>query len=318
MYEMEPHTPPSSVQSALRNSRSFLDETSRFQVISGHADCAAPRYRDETLIGEGGVALIYRAIDARLRRLVALKRFRGECPAKLAEDYRSEMAAASLANHPNVMSILDTDHDENGRFIVMEFIDGKSAEDAISGADQVLGLHDFINFAIQSLEGLNSIHAGGLLHLDLKPSNIMISELLSGRSHVKIVDFGRSQLICGYFGRLPKGRGMNGSIHYSAPEQFLSGPLDVRTDLYALGAVFYWVLTGMRPFEGDDSIQVMAAHMQHFVTPLAEVRPSLPDWLANWVMSLIQIDPNQRPADVSCALDSLLKGIEEYGLVKIA
>lgn len=84
----------------------------------------------------------------------------------MAEDYRSEMTAAALANHTNVMSILDADSDENGRFIVMELIEGRNAEEVFSGDGNVQGLHDFINFAIQSLEGLNAVHAGGLLHQD--------------------------------------------------------------------------------------------------------------------------------------------------------
>jgi len=157
---------PNSVQSKSQASKQFLDETSLFRVIAKSVDCAAPRYRNEVLIGEGGVAKVYRAMDTRLRYPVALKRFRETCPAKMAEDYRSEMTAAALANHTNVMSILDADSDENGRFIVMELIEGRNAEEVFSGDGNVQGLHDFINFAIQSLEGLNAVHAGGLLHQD--------------------------------------------------------------------------------------------------------------------------------------------------------
>jgi len=225
--------------------------------------------------------VVYRATDTRLNRPVALKRFKADSDS----DYLAELASASRVRHPNVVSTFDADVDDSGHFIVMELIDGQDAEVLISEKKQTFDINSFTNFAIQALEGLHATHLGGLLHLDLKPSNIMISGQVSGRSIIKLVDYGRAMLIADEHGKPPKGRGMVGSIYYCAPEQLLEQDLDARTDLYAMGCVFYWVLTGERAFSGDGTVQVMAAHLSHLVRPISDVEPSLPQWLADWIMS---------------------------------
>jgi|GEM_PF-2227962 len=266
----------------------------------------AARYTDEELIGEGGTAFVYRAFDTRIKRTIALKRFKEEQLSEAKDDYLSELETASRIQHHNVVSIFDADIDPRGRYIVMEFIEGIDLEVAIQ--QELLNHTRFIEVAIQSLEGLAATHRGGLLHLDLKPANIMIQREISGRDHVKLIDYGRARLTIpdDDDGRVARGAGLDGSIHFASPEYLGEQPLDERADLYSLGCVFYWCLTGQRPFEGETSLQILAAHMQGHVTPIQEIRPELPECICHWIMSLIQTKPDDRPANAAAALKSLM------------
>jgi len=272
------------------------------------------RYSGEQAIGEGGTAVVYRAKDNRLKRPVALKRFKDDAKSDNDSDYLAELESASRVRHPNVVSTFDASVDAKGRFIVMELIDGEDLQVAVER--EVLGTTRFVDFAIQALEGLMATHDGGLLHLDLKPANIMMSRQASGRSIVKLVDFGRAQVIEDEAGKRPTGLGMNGSIYFSAPEQLLSQELDRTTDLYGIGCVFYWALSGKRPFEGDDTLSVMASHLQNTVDPLSEANPDVPQWLSDWVMSLLTFDMGDRPVTVQDALVGLIEGARTCEVVR--
>ncbi len=272
------------------------------------------RYSDEVEIGEGGTAVVFRALDNRLKRPVALKRFKVDENSSNSQDYLAELESVSRVRHPNVVSTFDANVDEKGSFIVMELIDGIDLQEAVE--KERFGINRFVDFAIQALEGLLATHDGGLLHLDLKPSNIMISYQASGRSTVKLVDYGRARVIEDEAGRRPVGLGMNGSIYFAAPEQLLSQELDRRTDLYGLGCVFYWTLAQERPFEGDGTLEVMASHIQNTVTPLCEVETSVPDWLSDWVMSLLRCEKEVRPSTAQEAIDSLIAGARQCDVVR--
>ena len=266
------------------------------------------RYADEVKIGEGGTAVVYKAYDNKLKRMIALKRFKDQ-ESKVAEDkddYLSELESASRVHHHNVVSTYDADKDERGRFLVMEFIKGLDLEQSLE--NETLSLKRFPDFVIQSIDGLQATHHGGLLHLDLKPSNIMVSKQASGRDHVKLIDYGRAHL---FFesdpSKNPKGRGLQGSIYFSSPEFLNEEILDERADLYSLGCVFYWALTGKRPFSGENALMVMSAHLQHQVEDIHELVPELSKELADWIMSLIAFDPNDRPRNTLEALKAFSK-----------
>lgn len=284
-------------------------ETSSIEAIA-----EISRYSGEQAIGEGGTAVVYRAIDNRLKRPVALKRFKEDTKSQNESDYIAELESASRVRHPNVVSTFDANVDDKGRFIVMELIDGEDLQEAIE--KKPLGPSRFVDLAIQALEGLLATHDGGLLHLDLKPSNLMVSYQASGRSTVKLVDFGRAQVIEDETGKRPVGLGMDGSIYFSAPEQLLSQELDRRTDIYGIGCVFYWALSGQRPFEGDDTLSVMASHLQNTVEPLSKVAASVPEWLSDWVMSLIRYEKADRPETTQTAIDSLIAGARTCDVVR--
>ena len=263
------------------------------------------RYADEVEIGEGGTAVIFKAYDNKLKRMIALKRFK-EKDSKVAEDkddYLCELESASRVHHHNVVSTYDADVDDRGRFMVMELIKGLDLEQSLE--NETLDLKRFPDFVIQSIDGLQATHNGGLLHLDLKPSNIMISKQASGRDHIKLIDYGRAHI---FFedesSKNPKGRGLQGSIYFSSPEFLNEEILDERADLYSLGCVFYWALTGKRPFDGESALMVMSAHLQHQVEDIHDLVPDLSKELADWIMSLIACDRNDRPRNTLEALQS--------------
>ncbi len=259
------------------------------------------RYTDEVLIGEGGSAQVFRAYDTRIKRQVALKRFKENFNTNLDEVAYSELESASRIQHHNVVSTHDVDMDDHGRFLVMELIQGDDLETVLEKGP--LDLNRFIGLAIQSLEALTATHEAGLLHLDIKPANLMFSENSNDRVHVKLIDYGQAALMEDQ----PKGAGLSGSIHYASPEYLSEKAVDLRSDLYSLGCVFYTALSGIRPFEGDSILVIMAAHLRHRVTDIAEVVPGLPAWLAEWVMSLMSQNPEDRPASAEVALESLLQ-----------
>ena len=268
------------------------------------------RYTDEEEIGEGGTAIVYKAYDTKLKRLIALKRFKDKKKNNKGEedesDYLSELESASRVHHHNVVSTYDADKDKSGRFLVMELIKGLDLEQSLK--DKVLELKRFPDFVIQSIDGLQATHGGGLLHLDLKPSNIMISKQASGRDHFKLIDFGQAHIFSQEdASKNPKGKGLQGSIYFSSPEYLSEEALDERADLYSLGCVFYWALTGKRPFDGENALLVMSAHVQHQVEDIHDLVPDLPKELADWIMSLIALNPDDRPKNTIDALESFTK-----------
>lgn len=263
---------------------------------------SGPRYENEVRIGEGGTAVVYLAQDTRLRRRVALKRFKKISRSNHQSDYLNELESASRISHPYVVSTYDADIDEKSRYIVMEYIDGVDMETAIAKDTVGFDLNRFMNFALKSLEGLEATHTAGLLHLDLKPSNIMLNCRDGGRDVVKIVDFGRAQPSLDEDGVAPRGLGMNGSIFYSAPEQLLSEKLDPRTDLYSLGCIFYWVLAKTRPYDGPNAVSIMSAHLKHQVKDIRRIVPSLPEWLAELIMAMISQEKSDRPASAQIVM----------------
>ena len=262
------------------------------------------RYRPLAKIGTGASADVFRALDTQFNRHVALKRFNQETidstPAE--SDYLSEVDAISKICHPNVVRAYDVDDDEDGPFIIFELIEGTDLEQKLR--NRPLDNDEVRHFLIQALEALVAVHQQGISHLDLKPANFMATSSANGIPHYTLIDFGRS---CDAQ-REQKRReqknknSLRGSIHYMAPEQFTNGVLDARTDLYALGAMAYEFLTGEKPFDGDNTVQVMAAHLTGRVKPIGELLPDLPAGMDSWIMALIASNPEARPQSAKEAL----------------
>lgn len=266
------------------------------------------RYLIQESIGTGGSAVVYRARDVRFNRDVALKRFTPETMTRSPEDsdYLSEVDAISRVCHPHVVRAYDLDTDEEGPFLVLELIPGINLEEQLKA--RKLTVSEVRHMVVQTLEGLIAIHRANLSHLDLKPANLMASATATGIPHYTIIDFGRS---CdpnrAEKRRLSKGKkSLVGSLYYMAPEQLLNGVVDARTDLYALGAIVYELLTGRKAFDGEDTIQVMSAHLTHRVTPIQDLLPNLPLGMAHWIMALVASKPDARPMNAVEALKSFL------------
>jgi hypothetical protein len=259
------------------------------------------RYQIKEKIGQGGLGEVFVALDSQLQREVALKRVRaaeGQSP----DDVLREAQVLSALQHPNILTVFDVGKDETGPFVITELLRGETLEQVV--ARSPLRYEEFRMMAIQTLEGLVAAQSMNLVHRDLKPSNLMVIRHASGRFQIKILDFGLAK-----FSRQASRQtedqeaGIMGSIFFMAPEQFERQPLDGRTDLYALGCIFFFALTGRNPFEGETAPVVMAAHLAHFVTPLGQLRPDLPPWACDWVMWFINRQPADRPATAQDALD---------------
>jgi HEAT repeat protein/predicted Ser/Thr protein kinase len=267
------------------------------------------RYQIKEKIGQGGLGAVYRAVDTQLKREVALKRLlppedseASQFGSDTAEQLLKEATTLSALQHPNIVTVYDVGKDDQGAFVVMEFLKGETFDKTVERG--ALTEKDFRNVVLQTMEALTAAHHAGVVHRDLKPSNLMVNWLASGKFQIKILDFGLAK-----FSRQPaaqtidQGDAILGSIYFMAPEQFERAPLDARTDLYSLGALYHYCLTGKYPFDGESAPQVMAAHLQHRVTPLGKLRPDLPPWMSDWVMWLISQSPADRPASAQQALE---------------
>lgn len=266
------------------------------------------RYEIRGKIGEGGVGAVYRAYDTQLRREVAMKRVLqdGEMNAEEATaNLLKEATALSAVQHPHIVTIYDAGIDAEGPHVVMELINGKTLDEMVERG--ILTFEDFKEVAIQTQEAMIAAQELDLVHRDLKPSNVMVSWLPSGRFQVKIVDFGLAKFSAKpSLQTIDHGDAVFGSIFFMAPEQFERTPLDRRTDMYSLGAMYYYALAGEYPFNGETAPQVMAAHLQNKVKSLAEIRPDLPAWVSDWVMWHIRRSMDERPDSAREALERFL------------
>lgn len=265
------------------------------------------RYEAKGKIGQGGLGEVYLAYDTQLDREVALKRVKpqeaGEAGMQaLSADLIREARTLSALQHPNIVTIYDVGSDDKGPFVIMEYLKGETLDQVIERGK--LSVDDFREVVLQVMEGMVAAQAMGLVHRDLKPGNLMVNWLPSGKFQVKILDFGLAKFSRSAVPQTQdQGDGIMGSIFFMAPEQFERLPLDSRTDLYSLGCIFYQILTQKHPFDGNTPVDVMVSHLQHLVNPLHELRKDIPAWMADWVMWLISREMDDRPADARTALD---------------
>ena len=266
----------------------------------------AERYTIHDQLGAGGVGTVYRAYDHQLGRWVAIKRLmsageQGDDAARVVELRREADALASLRN-PNIVTIFDVASDAQGLFLVMELLEGEDLADVVARGP--LHYDDFKELASQTLEALLAAHQRHILHRDIKPENIKVERLPGGRMQSKIIDFGlaRSGQRVGKQTEDLDGTVM-GSVFYMAPEQLTRHPVDERTDLYSLGAVFYEALSGCKAFDGPTVAAVIDKHVNHEIVPLHVIAPHVPPWLGAWVLRLMARNPDDRPTGAQQAIE---------------
>ena len=270
------------------------------------------RYEIRGKIGQGGVGAVYRAYDQNLNREVAIKRVLTEegFDANDNEDGATkallkEAIALCSVQHPNIVTVYDAGVDDDGPYVVMELLSGRTLDEMVERGTMVWP--DFRETAVQCLEALIAAQELDLVHRDIKPSNVMVTWLPSGKFQVKLVDFGLAKFSSApSLQTIDHGDAVFGSIHFMAPEQFERIPLDQRTDMYSLGCVFFFCLTGHFPFDAETAPMVMAAHLQNEFTPLKHYRSDLPDWLCQWVEWHIARSPDERPRDARESLERFL------------
>ncbi len=221
------------------------------------------RYEIRGKIGQGGLGSVYRGYDTRMNREVAIKRIStgGGDPQTQEESTRQlikEAGALASLQHPHIVTVYDVGTDEDGPYVVMELLSGKTLDELIERAP--LTWPDFREMALQTQEALIAAHELDLIHSDLKPSNLMLIWLPSGKFQMKIVDFGLATLAKSQSAEeLEQLEAVFGSIFFMPPEQFERKPLDVRSDIYSMGCVYYQALAGCYPFDGTSGTEVMNA-----------------------------------------------------------
>src|SRR5215831_5158300 len=236
-------------------------------------------YRLDERIGRGGMAVVYRAHDPRLDRRVALKILAPE----LARDkefrlrFIRESRAAAAVDHPNIIPIYEAGEADGVLFIAMRFVDGRDVQTLISQQDP-LRTARVCDIVAQVASALDSAHAHGLVHRDVKPGN-MLREATSGRAtldHIYLSDFGLSKHSLGASAALTSQGQFLGTLNYVAPEQIEGRPVDGRTDEYALACSAFEMLTGHPPFRRDETLAIMWAQLSSAPPSLTSMRPDLP------------------------------------------
>ncbi|MBN2414591.1 protein kinase [bacterium] len=253
------------------------------------------------MIGSGGMGTVYRAQDTRLDRFVALK-FLPAHLSQSAEDKKRfihEARATSALDHPNICTIHEINESEEGQlYIAMACYEGESLKDRISRGP--LPVKDAMDIAVQIARGLDKAHAKGIVHRDVKPANILITE----DGTAKIVDFGLAKLADRSL--LTKEGTTLGTVAYMSPEQARGDAVDQRTDIWALGVILFEMLTGERPFKGDYEQAVIYSILNEEPGVMADLRPDLPPFLEGIVCRALEKEPDTRYATMADFLDDLI------------
>ncbi len=260
------------------------------------------RYRLLELLGQGGMATIYRARDAQLERDVAVKLLRpefGQDPDFLAR-FRDEARAAASLSHPNIVPVFDFGEDPSGPYIVMELVEGQDLA-AVLRENGFLAPRQAAHIAADVARALQVAHYRGIVHRDVKPSNILVGR--DGRVHV--ADFGIARAMTEAQVTLP-GTTM-GSVHYFSPEQARGETATAASDIYSLGIVLFEMLTGQRPFSGDGAAAVAMARLTTTPPRPSALRPSVPPELDQIVTRAMAFEPADRYA-TAAAMASALEG----------
>mgnify|MGYP001314928179 CR=1 FL=1 len=263
------------------------------------------RYEITELIGVGGMADVYKAVDVMENRTVAVKILKPEFSQneEFLRRFRNESKAIAVLSHPNIVKIYDVGFSDEIQFIVMEYIDGITLKEFIE-QQGVLRWKDALHFVTQILRALQHAHDKGIVHRDIKPQNIM----LFPDGTIKVMDFGIAR-----FSRID-GKTLSdktiGSVHYISPEQARGDMTDERSDIYSVGVMLYEMLTGRKPFDGENPVAIALKHMQEDPVPPREIMPSIPEALEEIVMHAMERDPARRYQSAA----EMIKDIDTFKL----
>lgn len=237
------------------------------------------RYELLEKIGDGGMAVVYKAKDKLLNRFIAVKILRPEFTkdAAFVENFKRESQAAAGLSHPNVVGVYDVGREGNINYIVMELIEGKTLNEIIK-EEAPMDYRKVIDITKQVASALKVAHKNKIIHRDVKPHNIMVTN----EGVVKLADFGIAKAVND--ATLSTGSKIIGSVHYFSPEQARGNYVDERSDIYSLGIVMYEMLTGTVPFDGDNPVTVALKHINEEVRPPSEIVSGIPPALERCVL----------------------------------
>ena len=257
------------------------------------------RYEIREIIGEGGMAIVYRALEHRLNRDVAVKIMRDEMAAD--EEFRrrfcTESHAVAMLSHPNIVAVYDVSHNDNVEYIVMELVDGITLKQYMERKGMV-AWKEVVHFTKQISKALAHAHERGIIHRDIKPQNIML--LRDGT--IKVGDFGIAALENEVYEN--NGEAI-GSIHYIAPEQARGECPDARSDIYSLGVMMYEMLTGGLPFTGNTLGEIAVQHMNAKPVPPHEKNPEIPLELERITLKAMNAELSERYQSANALLSDL-------------
>ena len=247
------------------------------------------RYEIVEILGEGGMAFVYKAKDKQLQRNVAIKTLKPNYvnQEKFVDRFRREAQTAANLNHPNIVQIFDWGIEDEPYF-VMEYIEGNTLTSIITG-NKTVGLNDILYIGSQVANGLKEAHKHGLVHRDIKPGNIMITP--DGK--VKVTDFGIVSLQ-NEESDITKTGAVLGTASYISPEQAQGKPVSFESDLYSLGTVLYELIAGNPPFTGDSPIATATKHLTDKPEKLSNYRKDIPKALENAILKLLEKRPSDR------------------------
>ena len=263
------------------------------------------RYEILENIGNGGMATVYKAKCHVLNRYVAVKVLRDEftTDGEFVKRFNTEAQSAASLTHPNIVSVYDVGSEGDIHYIVMELIKGKTLKEIIN-EDGALSWKWSVNVAIQIASALETAHKNNIIHRDIKPHNIIITE----DGIAKVTDFGIAKAVSNStitaFGTTI------GSVHYFSPEHARGGYTDAKSDLYSLGVVLYEMVTGQVPFNADTPVSVALKHMQEIPKEPMELNPNVPKAVNDIIMKAMQKDTNLRYQNATEMLRDLSKALK--------
>ena len=246
------------------------------------------RYEIVSVVGIGGMAVVYQAYDLEKKRDVAVKVLRDDVSmdADSRRQFRKEYQAVEKLNHPNIRAVYDVVSSGDTEYIVMEYVDGINLKQYMKGKG-VLSWQEVLHFSTQVARALSHAHSRGIIHMDIKPQNIMLPK----DGTVKIADFGIAQMDEADPADAEEALG---SIHYISPEQARGGTVDARSDIYSLGVVMYEMLTGQLPFKGKTVEEVAVQQVSVLPDAPSAINPNVPPELEDITLRAMQPEPDDR------------------------
>lgn len=248
------------------------------------------RYEVGELLGEGGMAVVYKAFDPMENRVVAVKILKDEFLAneEFSNRFKNESKAIAILSHPNIVKVYDVFFSERLQYIVMEYIEGITLKEYIK-QQKIVGWKEAVHFTTQILRALQHAHDKGIVHRDIKPQNIMVLQ----NGNIKVADFGIARFSRGETQTITE-NGAIGSVHYISPEQARGELTDAQADIYSVGVVLYEMITGRLPFDSESAVSVALMQVQAEPVRPRDINPMIPIGLEQICIRAMQKDKSNR------------------------